>query len=149
MKILVADTNIVFSGILNTDSKIGQILIKAPGNVEFYSSDFLRTEIYRHRPKLLKINRLSPNELLEIEALDTHKITFIHEDLVAGEWLEQAENLLQDIDPDDAPFLALALQLGCKLWTGDKKLRDGLRQKGFADVLNTEEVYALLQKLNG
>jgi predicted nucleic acid-binding protein len=53
MKILVVDTNIVFSGMLNTDSKIGQLLIKAPGGAEFYSSDFLRAEIRRHRPKNL------------------------------------------------------------------------------------------------
>lgn len=76
----------------------------------------------------------------------THKITFIREELVAGKWLEKAEDLLHDIDPDDTPFLALALQLGCKLWTGDKKLRVGLLQKGFSDVLNTDEVFDLLQK---
>jgi predicted nucleic acid-binding protein len=30
MKNLVVDSNIVFSGILNTNSKIGQLLTKAP-----------------------------------------------------------------------------------------------------------------------
>lgn len=35
MKILVVDTNIVFSGMLNTDSKIGQLLIKAPAAQNF------------------------------------------------------------------------------------------------------------------
>jgi predicted nucleic acid-binding protein len=96
--------------------------------------------------KLTQTGSLTPDELLELETLVTHKITFIREELVAGEWLEKAEDLLHDIDPDDTPFLALALQLGCKLWTGDKKLRVGLLQKGFSDVLNTDEVFDLLQK---
>lgn len=147
MKIFVVDTNIVFSGILNTNSKIGQILIKAPGGAIFYSSSFLRTEINRHRPKLQEITRLSTNELIELESLVTHKITFIDEDLVSEEWLLQAEELLFDIDIDDAPFLALAMQMGCMIWTGDKKLRMGLLQKGYKGVLNTEEVDYLLQEI--
>ncbi|MBL7796195.1 MAG: hypothetical protein JNJ90_06805 [Saprospiraceae bacterium] len=44
MKKLIIDSNIVFSGILNIDSKIGQILIKSPGDAVFYSCDFLKHE---------------------------------------------------------------------------------------------------------
>ncbi len=87
--------------------------------------------------------------MIELESLVTHKITFIDEDLVAEEWLLQAEELLFDIDIDDAPFLALAMQLGCMIWTGDKKLRTGLLQKGYKGVLNTEEVGYLLQEIQG
>jgi predicted nucleic acid-binding protein len=146
MNIFVVDTNIVFSGILNTNSKIGQILIKGPGGATFFSTTFLRSEISRHRPKLQKITRLDMDDLLELESLVTHKIIFIDESLVAEEWILKAEELLFDIDIDDAPFLALALQMDCKIWTGDKKLREGLLQKGFNAVLNTEELDALLQE---
>jgi hypothetical protein len=36
------------------------------------------------------------------------------------------------------------MQLNAKLWTGDKKLREGLRRKGFFHVLSTDEVHEWL-----
>jgi predicted nucleic acid-binding protein len=140
MKNLVVDSNIVFSGILNTDSKIGQLLIKAPGSAVFYSCEFLHREIRHHRPKLEKITKLSATEVDELEMLVTRKIRFINDTLLNEDILAQAEALVEDIDPDDAPFLALAIQLNAKFWTGDKKLREGLLHKGYLDVLNTNEV---------
>ena len=44
MKIIV-DANIVFSGILNTNGKIGDLLINSKKQFEFIAPDFLRTEI--------------------------------------------------------------------------------------------------------
>ncbi len=72
------------------------------------------------------------------------KVQFISETLLDENVLDKAEDVLADIDPDDAPFLALAWQLEAKLWSGDKKLRDGLLKKGYTDVLNTQEVHAWL-----
>jgi predicted nucleic acid-binding protein len=95
---------------------------------------------------LLKITKLPPEELDEIEWLVTHKIRFISEALLDESLLNKAEAVLSEIDPDDAPFLALAWQLDAKLWSGDKKLRAGLLNKGFSDVLNTEEVNAWLSE---
>ncbi len=129
-----------FKPMIRMNSKIGQLLIKAPGATVFYSCEFLQTEIRRHQPKIAKITKLSPEELDELKSLVTRKIRFINETLLDEDVLNQAEALVEDIDPDDAPFLALAIQLNGKLWTGDKKLRDGLRSKGFLEVLNTEEV---------
>jgi len=39
--------------------------------------------------------------------------------------------LCRDIDINDAPFVALALELEAVLWTGDKTLKNGLKDKGF------------------
>jgi predicted nucleic acid-binding protein len=44
-----------------------------------------------------------------------------------------------DIDADDSDFIALTKYLKGKLWTGDKILYDGLKGKGFKQVLNTTE----------
>jgi predicted nucleic acid-binding protein len=38
--------------------------------------------------------------------------------------------LCKDIDPKDAAYVSLAIHLDCKIWSGDKKLRDGLLAKG-------------------
>ena len=40
--------------------------------------------------------------------------------------------LCRDVDSKDAPFIALTLHLDGRLWTGDDRLKAGLRAKGFA-----------------
>ena len=39
-------------------------------------------------------------------------------------------------DIKDTPFVALSIDLAIPFWTGDKKLKDGLKQKGFHDFYN-------------
>ncbi|TZF85013.1 hypothetical protein FW774_08590 [Pedobacter sp. BS3] len=52
---LIVDANIVFSGILNTNSKIGDLLINSKPYFTFIAPGFLRTEIRNHYPRLVKI----------------------------------------------------------------------------------------------
>ncbi|MEQ9376581.1 MAG: PIN domain-containing protein [Imperialibacter sp.] len=70
MKIIV-DTNIVFSGILNSSGNIGRLLIHSKGILEFYSSEYLLVEIESHFPKLLKLTDLGSDELSELIATVT------------------------------------------------------------------------------
>ena len=81
MKIIV-DTNIVFNGILNSNNQIGKILINSNKHFEFYSCDFLKVEIQKHQEKLLKLTKLSKNELHELEMLVTSNIKFLNEGLI-------------------------------------------------------------------
>jgi predicted nucleic acid-binding protein len=45
----VVDTNIVFSAVLNTQSKIGDLMMNSQGIFEFYACDTLRSELKKHR----------------------------------------------------------------------------------------------------
>ena len=65
---------------------------------------------------------------MSIDGPVTHKIRFISEALLDENLLDKAEAVLLEIDPDDAPFLALAWQLDAKLWSGDKYLCRSLNQ---------------------
>ena len=58
MKIIV-DTNIVFSAILNSNSRIGKVLLNSKEHFQFFSCNYLRVEIRRHRKKLLKLTKLT------------------------------------------------------------------------------------------
>ncbi|MEZ5045278.1 MAG: PIN domain-containing protein [Saprospiraceae bacterium] len=62
MKIIV-DTNIIFSGILNTDGKIGDLLMNSHEIFEFYTVTYLRQEIEKHKEKLEKISGLSSDQI--------------------------------------------------------------------------------------
>lgn len=143
MKIIV-DTNIVFSGILNSSSRIGKYLISSNDHFEFFSCDFLKKELLNHRGKLVKTTKLTFLELDELEQLVTANITFINESLLHYENFIQAQELLADIDENDIPFLALTLNLNGILWTGDKVLIQGLKRKGFTRVFDTDELSKML-----
>ena len=81
MKIIV-DTNIVFSAILNSNSRIGKILLNSKQHFQFFSCNYLRIEIQRHKNKLLKLTKLTEPHLAELERLLIQKITFIDERLI-------------------------------------------------------------------
>jgi predicted nucleic acid-binding protein len=140
MKIVV-DANIIFSGILNSNGKIGDLLINSGKIFSFIAPDFLRTEIYTHHDKLVKVSKLTLAQVLESEYQIYKSITFISEEQISTEnWLF-ANNLVSDIDPKDVVYIAYAKQFKCKLWTGDKKLTDGLAMKNYYNTLTTNNLF--------
>ena len=142
MKIVV-DTNILFSALLNSNGTISGLLFNSARQFEFYSCTYMRAEIERHWPKLLKLSKLTEAELAATYKLLLRRINFIHEGLIpATMWVAAAE-LVREIDPDDADFVALATYLRGGIWTGDKPLRNGLRQRNFEAVYTTSEMLAL------
>ena len=146
MKIIV-DTNIVFSAILNSNSRIGKILLNSKEHFQFFSCNFLWTEIQRHRNKLLKLTKLTEYQLTELEELATHKLTFIDERLIPQDLLTRTEAQLKTIDPNDTVFVALTKHLKGKLWTGDRQLYNGLKAKRDRDIILTSELSLLLDDL--
>lgn len=144
---IIVDTNIVFSAILNSSNRIGKILLHSNGPFQFYSCNYLLTEIRRHRNKLLKLTKLTEEKLAELEGLVTLNITFIDERLLPPALLLKTENLLKSIDPNDTPFVALAKHLEGKLWTGDMQLYTGLKIKRFKNIVTTAELSLLLDDL--
>ena len=146
MKIIV-DTNIVFSAILNSNSRIGKILLNSKEHFQFFSCNYLRIEIQRHRNKLLKLTKLSEDKLSELQELITQHITFIDERLIPQDLLIKIETQLKAIDTDDTVFVALTKHLEGKLWTGDLQLYNGLKAKRFKDIILTSELSLLLDDL--
>ena len=67
----------VFSGILNTNGKIGDLLINSKPYFTFIAPEFLRTEIRNHYPRLIKISGLTLEEVQEAEFHFYKDICFI------------------------------------------------------------------------
>lgn len=119
---LIVDANIVFSGILNTNGKIGDLLINSSGHLRFVAPEYLRKEIKNHYPKLTKIAHLHLGQIQEAEFQIYKDISFVSEEQIPiAIWVE-AERLVHDIDPKDIAYLAFCLYFNCKLWSGDKNL---------------------------
>lgn len=145
MKIIV-DANIVFSAILNSNSKIADVLLNSNKQFEFIAPYFLRHEIKNHHPKLSKISGLSIAEIEESEYQIYRQISFISEEQIKREnWLKAYE-LTKDVDPNDTPYIAYAKQFKCNIWSGDKALINGLKERGFKKFINTNEIYTMKQK---
>jgi predicted nucleic acid-binding protein len=139
----VVDTNIVFSAVLNTQSKIGDLMMNSQGIFEFYACDTLRSELKKHRARLLDLSQLNEEQLDQSVFQITNCLNFTAEALIPFEyWLKGAE-LVRDIDMDDIAFLALTEFLGIKIWTGDRALMKGLATKGYSNFITTEELFNL------
>jgi predicted nucleic acid-binding protein len=73
MKVVV-DTNIVFSAILNSDGKIGDLLLNSGKYIDFYSAEYLRYEIANHYEKLSKISKQPIEKIIKTEYFITRAI---------------------------------------------------------------------------
>lgn len=140
---IVVDANIVFSGILNTNGKIGDLLINSTKQFDFIAPNFLRTEIRKNYSRLIKISGLQPEHVQEAEFQICKDITFISEEQVnLSTWIK-AEKLVADIDPKDVTYIAFSKHFKCKIWSGDKVLMKGLTKKDFHNFISTDELFKL------
>jgi predicted nucleic acid-binding protein len=139
MKIIV-DTNIVFSALLNSNNKIGRLLLDSRDKFHFYSCKYLQKEIRRHTSKIKQYSSLNNDDLAELITLVESRIFFLDEELLPPTIIAEAKELVADIDFDDFAFVATAKYLDAWLWTGDKKLSLGLRQKGYNRIVSTSDL---------
>lgn len=143
---LVVDANIVFSSLLRSDSIVGDVFFNSYPPLELYAPELLREEIAEHRTKLIMLSKRSANTMLELEILTLSRVAFLNEGLISTVSWAKAREVMAGLDADDENYVALAIHLGIPLWTGDKKLLNGLRRKRFDLLLSTAEIPAQLAK---
>ena len=140
---LIIDSNIVFSALLNSNSKIGELILQGGNYFEFFTIYQLEDEILNHKDKVLKHSKISEQQFNIRFNLLIKNINFIVLERIETNYLLEAFKLVKDIDENDAIFVALSMKFGFKLWTGDKKLINGLRKKGFNQIIETQELFNL------
>ncbi len=145
MKIVV-DTNIVFSGLLSPNGKISDLLLNSFETFDFYSPSFILEELKNNRLKLLKLAKYSEKEIDFLQLTLLKRIDLIDLESIRQETWIRAMELTENVDEFDAPFIALALEMGAPLWTGDKRLLKGLNKKGIEWILTTDIITNLRNK---
>jgi predicted nucleic acid-binding protein len=138
---IIVDANIVFSAVLNTNSKIADLLLNSKGVFDFIAPDFLLTEIKKYHQKISLISKMTIEEVENIENKVTKPITFFSGISIPPAIWEKSEQILIDIDPKDTPYLAFSLHFRNKIWSGDKELRKGLISKGYKNIITTDELF--------
>ncbi len=137
---LVVDTNILVSCMVKLDGRTAELYLNPPSTLVYYAPEGLIAEITLHREKIMKLTGATSVQLAEISELLLSPLTVIPNSAISAKHWEQAFNFVKDIDEHDDQFVALALHLNCPLWTGDKKLVNGLRRKGFKLLVTNEEL---------
>ena len=143
---VVIDTNIAFSAILNTNSKISKIILQPRSNLNLYSTIQLENELAEHWNKLKKLSKYSEIELHRAVSLIKNKIKFINVELIPRIIFAKAEELTKNVDIDDTEFVALTEHIRGKLWTGDKELIKGMKRQKWNTIISTDELYKIIIK---
>ncbi len=135
---IVVDTNILFSALLSSQSSFAEILLGS--DCRFFVGEQVLVELFKRKEKLVKVSLLSEDEIVRIYQILLRRITLYKEDLITPDNRAAAYALCKDIDESDTLHVALTLELKGLLWTGDKKLKEGLRQKGFNQFLDVNNL---------
>lgn len=126
---VVVDANIAFRALARGRGDLRSAM--ASSAEELFAPFFVLIELYKHKERIQRQSGLTEEEVLTALHELCECMTFIREaEITVGTWVE-ACRLTKDVDPKDAPYVALTLHLGAKLWTDDAELKQGLRARGF------------------
>jgi len=134
MERLVVDTNAVAAALVKEGFSRRVILVSG---LSFFAPDFLRDELEEHRDVFIAKSGLASEDYGRV--MDTVLANIVQ--ISAANYLpfkEKALGLTED--PDDWPFLALALSLSCPIWSNDKNMK----RQGEVKVYSTGEFASLL-----
>lgn len=133
---LVVDANILFSALIKEGKTVE--LLRLP-SIEFYSSSFVMEEFEKYKEEILSKTHRTKEEFWDIFK-ELKEIVSIIPDEEFVHCVDEAEGLTPD--PKDMTYFALALHLGCGIWSNDKKLKEQMKVK----VYTTEEITGMFEK---
>lgn len=144
--IVISDSNIIFSCFYAPKGVVATILNEKKSKIQLIAPSYLLEEVMEHLPSLMKNTNRTEKQALDFLKNIIKNITFYSKKDILKKYGDKAEKIVSDIDIDDAPFVALHLQEGHKIWTGDKILINGLKEKGYDICITTEELKKYLYK---
>ena len=132
---LVIDANEVISALISLSGKTAEIIFS--NKLKLFAPEYLLEEIGKHKNEILQKIGLSKEELDVLLSL-----VFLNMELIPFSEFKEFEEEASRVcpDPNDTEYFALALKLGCPVWSEDKLLKKQDRIK----VLTTSELLNLL-----
>ena len=123
------------------DSTSREILLNP--NFEFYTPDFLLSEIKNHKDLIMKKGDLSERKFNTIYELLIDRINVLPKSNIMKH-LTEAREIIGDIDRDDITFIALALSIPNNgIWTEDKHFK----KQNIIKIWSTKEILDLLNTM--
>ncbi len=133
---LVIDANILFAALIK-EGLTAELLIS--DKLQLFAPEFLFTEFGKYEALILKKTHRSLEEFNQFLKLLKEQIIIVPKKEIIP-FIDKANKISPD--PKDTVYLALAFALKSKIWSNDKKLKEGQEK---IVVLSTEE---LIEKTN-
>jgi predicted nucleic acid-binding protein len=136
---LAVDTNRIIAALVK-DSASRKILLS--DKFDFLTIEITKQEIEEHRQELLDKTRLTDEQLNLALSLLFSRI-FVVSDIVVESKMDQAKKIMDALDPDDTPFVALALAVeNDGIWSDDKHFK----QQNRIRIWETKDLLTLIRK---
>jgi predicted nucleic acid-binding protein len=132
---IVIDTNVLFSALLKEESRLRDAFFK---DGRFFAPNYLFIELFRYKEKILSFSKLNERDFYDALSILIEKTRFIQIDLISVQNRQKAFDLCRSVDVKDTIVVALTLELDAVLWTGDKKLKQSLLEKGFTRLFTPD-----------
>lgn len=142
--IVTVDANILFSALISSNGRIAKILADPRLTFRRVSCHYIIVELFKHQPKIVQLAKKPLEQVVDDFSTLINNLQLYNETLIEQSHWDEADRLTTGVDSLDISYVALTLQTDGWLWTGDKKLTAHLRLMGFDRVLNTEELYQML-----
>lgn len=133
MKRLIVDTNILISALMK-DSITREIILHFNGDL--YSINFSKQEVKKYVGYILKKTKQSKESFEILLGTILDKIILLNDDVIMIK-INEAKEIMDNIDSDDTPFVAGALAIGADIWSDDKHFQ---KQK-VVKVWTTKELF--------
>lgn len=136
---LVVDANVLFAAFMKDGTTRRILLTKTPSPLKLYTAPFILEETYKYKGLLARKAGLNEDEVMELilELISASNI-----EIIKDKELDVFKDEAIRVSPrrNDAPYFAVALCKGCKIWSNDKPIR---KQDKVA-VISTKELLAIL-----
>jgi len=139
---LVVDANVLFS-FFKRDSVTRRLIVdpELELNLELFTPVHALEELKEHEGEMRKFGVSSGDFDVILSSLSLF-VNAVPQSFFEP-LLSEAGKLLPK-DPDDAPYIALALKLNCPIWSEDRELREGQSR---VKVYPTRELLKLLSEV--
>ena len=128
---IVVDTNILFAALRSANRQTRRTLYQ--DDIEFFAPKFIIVEIFEHKERIVSKAKISAEEVYEFLDDIIQRITFVSNEFISLANYTEAHRLCRDVDENDTPFVALALEMRAALWSKDEVLKNHLTRLGFTN----------------
>ena len=135
MKRFIIDANILFSIFISGKEEYFELV----GKVKFLTPVYALEELQKHQEKILSKTKIDSGNFNDFTLRILNRVLVVPNFLVTNQSYLQAYNWCKDIDLDDIAYVALSIEFNTCFVTRDMVLYDGLKQKGFLNIMSWEE----------
>jgi predicted nucleic acid-binding protein len=137
---IVVDTNILLSILIKPTGVTSKLFYSLLQNNNLFIPEEAFVELLKHHQKIAKSSSLNNDEINDFKIFFFQSFTIIKDTAIPKNIVELAFGITKEIDIHDVVFVAAALQINGILWSGDKKLKDGLALQNHHLVYNNIEI---------